>query len=43
VIQMINAAKALAEVDKDDRQKQGLSVNSQRKKPTAGKRNRLDD
>jgi hypothetical protein len=40
VIQMINAAKALAEVDKDDRRRMGLAVNSRPKRVNAGKRNR---
>jgi hypothetical protein len=37
---MINAAKALAEVDKDDRRRMGLAVNSRPKRVNAGKRNR---
>jgi hypothetical protein len=42
VIQMVNAAKALAEVDKDDRQKEGTLTSPRPKRSTAGKRNRMD-
>jgi CDP-diacylglycerol--inositol 3-phosphatidyltransferase len=44
VIQMINAAKALAEVDKEDREHNSqLRSNSRPKRSTAGKRSRIDD
>jgi CDP-diacylglycerol--inositol 3-phosphatidyltransferase len=44
VIQMINAAKALAEVDKEDREHNSqLTSNSRPKRSTAGKRSRIDD
>jgi hypothetical protein len=46
VIQLINAAKALAEVDKDDRQENGATVPSltplRPKRSTAGKRKPFD-
>jgi hypothetical protein len=44
VIQMINAAKALAEVDKDERENASLVTPSSRpKRSTAGKKSRIDD
>jgi hypothetical protein len=42
VIQMVNAAKALAEVDKDDRQKEGIVTSPRPKRSTAGRKNRTD-
>lgn len=43
VIQMVNAAKALAEVDKEDRLRDGLVTAPRPKRSTAGKRSRIDD
>jgi hypothetical protein len=43
VIQMINAAKALAEVDKEDRVKMGLVTPSRPKRSTSGKKARIAD
>jgi len=43
VIQMVNAAKALAEVDKEDRRKDGLVSAPRPKRSTAGKRSRIED
>jgi len=43
VIQMVNAAKALAEVDKEDRLRDGLVTAPRPKRSTAGKRSRIED
>jgi CDP-diacylglycerol--inositol 3-phosphatidyltransferase len=44
VIQMINAAKALAEVDKEERENASpVAPSSRPKRSTAGKKNRIDD
>ena len=43
VIQMVNAAKALAEVDKEDRKREALVAGSRSKRSTPGRKSRVDD